>query len=49
MNNTDIAFCWEKNMKHLQSGGFGPVEQPKRFCYNGKHKKEPAIHTQVRM
>lgn len=25
---TDIASIWEKNMEHLKSGGFGPVEQP---------------------
>ena len=28
MNNTDIASRWEKNMEHLQSGGFGPTDQP---------------------
>ena len=28
MHNTDVASRWEKNMEHLKSGGFGPVEQP---------------------
>ena len=27
MNNTDIASRWEKNMEHLKSGGFGPVDE----------------------
>ena len=28
MTNTDIASRWEKNMKHLQNGGFGTTDQP---------------------
>lgn len=28
MHNTDIASRWEKNMEHLKSGGFGPVDEP---------------------
>lgn len=27
MRSTDIASNWEKNMEHLQSGGFGPVDE----------------------
>ena len=31
-NETDIAEVWEKNLKHLQSGGFGDINKPETLA-----------------